>query len=253
MLTIIVVPVVVAARCMPSSPSGCRSRCRAVGASMNGARHRVPEHLRGRVDRRRVDPAAADQLDPAERVAVAVERELRLGAVRGVVVDGQGHVGAEDSARSRTRRASRRTRGTAGAGPSGHGSRCACSSGDAAKNDARPDRAFLRDIPRRHRCSIFPTMPPAICRDQTLRLRQRKSRPRGRRPEPRPRRRSSARRPVRPGGADRDRAGGDGRQQCISRRVNVREHASVLPGGRRAAAGATGGAAEAFDQGGCAP
>ena len=36
LLTIIVVDVVVAARCMASSPSGWRSRCRDVGASMIG-------------------------------------------------------------------------------------------------------------------------------------------------------------------------------------------------------------------------
>ena len=62
----------------------------------DGARHPVPEQLRRRVDVLRIDAAAVDELHPLEGVAVAVERELRLGPVRRVVVDRQRHVGAED-------------------------------------------------------------------------------------------------------------------------------------------------------------
>ena len=48
--------------------------------------HRVPEQLGRRVDSGRRDPTAADQLDPVERVAIAIQRELRLRPMRAVVV-----------------------------------------------------------------------------------------------------------------------------------------------------------------------
>ena len=54
-----------------------------------------PEHGRARVDGGGVNRRARDDIDPAEGVAVAADRELRIGAVRGVVVDGLRDVGVE--------------------------------------------------------------------------------------------------------------------------------------------------------------
>ena len=54
-----------------------------------------PEHGRARVDGRGVNRRARDDIDPAEGVAVAADRGLRIGAVRGVVVDGLRDVGVE--------------------------------------------------------------------------------------------------------------------------------------------------------------
>ena len=56
----------------------------------------MAEQFGGGIDRRRIDAAPADKLYPVHGVAVPVERELRLGAVRRVVVDRQGHVPTED-------------------------------------------------------------------------------------------------------------------------------------------------------------
>ena len=57
--------------------------------------HPDPEQLGRCVDLRGSDTPTPDQLDPVKRIPISVQRELGIGAVRGVVVNGERHVVVE--------------------------------------------------------------------------------------------------------------------------------------------------------------
>ena len=96
--------VVVAARCMPTSPSGCSATCSAVGATNSGKSRFSPSTVVRVSTAVVVNRRARDDIDPAEGVAIAPDRELRIGAVRGVVVDGLRDVTAEHGLEVENRR-----------------------------------------------------------------------------------------------------------------------------------------------------
>ena len=89
------VRVAVAAWCIPTSPSGCSATCNAVGATNKGKSRFKPSTV-VRVSTVVGSTAGRGTISTQlEGVAIAANRELRIGAVRGVVVDGLRDVGVE--------------------------------------------------------------------------------------------------------------------------------------------------------------